>query len=164
MKKTSRFFALVLAIGLIPVMLASCTKTPSDSNTFKAIAQEKGYTIEDALAQFSNYPEFKEVFIAYPSGHPFQIELMGAPGLGRVYEEARKYSDRLLRNARRITLELDPASPDHDKFERLLAWVWVDNDLLQGKLVENKHACERSQQTLQRRALQNPEERSKKAF
>lgn len=56
------------------------------------------------------------------------------------YEEARKYSDRLLRNARRITLELDPASPDHDKFERLLAWVWVDNDLLQGKLVENKHA------------------------
>ena len=74
MKKTSRFFALVLAMGLISVMLASCTKTPSDSNTFKAIAQEKGYTIEDALAQFSNYPEFKEVFIAYPSGHPFQIE------------------------------------------------------------------------------------------
>ena len=53
------------------------------------------------------------------------------------YEESKNYTDRMLRNARKITLEMDPASPDHDKFERLLAWIWVDDDLLQGKLIEN---------------------------
>ena len=44
MKKTSRFFALVLAIGFISAMLVSCTKTPSDSATFKSIAKTKNYT------------------------------------------------------------------------------------------------------------------------
>ncbi|MBQ6492268.1 MAG: thermonuclease family protein [Erysipelotrichaceae bacterium] len=57
------------------------------------------------------------------------------------YTEAKNYTDRMLRNANKITLELDPSSPDHDKFDRLLAWVWVDKDLLQAKMVENK-TCE----------------------
>lgn len=74
MKKTSRFFALVLAIGLISAMLVSCTKTPSDSATFKSIAKTKNYTIDDAIDELENAPEFKEAFVAYPAGHSFQIE------------------------------------------------------------------------------------------
>ena len=74
MKKTSRLMALVLAIGLLSVMLVSCTKTPSDSNTFKDLAKAKDYTVEDALSQFTDTPQIKEVFIAYPQGRPFQIE------------------------------------------------------------------------------------------
>jgi len=42
-----------------------------------------------------------------------------------------------LRNAKQILLELDPASDTYDRYDRLLAWVWVDGELLQAKLLEN---------------------------
>lgn len=74
MKKAPRLIALVLAIGLISAMLVSCTKTPSDTNAFKDLAKAKGYTVEDVLNQFTDTPQIKEVFIAYPDGLPFQIE------------------------------------------------------------------------------------------
>lgn len=74
MKQTSRFMAFVMAIGLIAVMLVSCTKTPSDANTFNEIAKAKGYTVEDVLSLFTETPQVKEAFIAYPEGRPFQIE------------------------------------------------------------------------------------------
>ena len=74
MKKNIRLLAVVLAIGLLCAFLVSCTKTPSNSDTFKAIAQNKEYSTTDALSQYSSDERFKEVFIAYPSGKPFQIE------------------------------------------------------------------------------------------
>lgn len=74
MKKNIRLLAVVLAIGLLCAFLVSCTKTPLNSDTFKAIAQNKEYSTTDALSQYSSDERFKEVFIAYPSGKPFQIE------------------------------------------------------------------------------------------
>ena len=53
------------------------------------------------------------------------------------YEEAKAFSNNTLRNAFEIILELDPHSTNHDKYGRILAWVWVDGNLLQEKLVEN---------------------------
>ena len=64
-----------------------------------------------------------------------------APEYGQEgYIQASKYTDMLLSSAIDITLELEPRSDKYDKFDRLLAWVWVDNTLLQAKLVENNHA------------------------
>ena len=51
------------------------------------------------------------------------------------YEEAKEYTRMALRKASRIILELDPQSDMYDKFDRLLAWVWVDGELLQAKLI-----------------------------
>ena len=59
---------------------------------------------------------------------------IGEPG----YDEAKSFTDSILRNAFSITLELDPRSEDVDKFGRLLAWVWADNKLVQAKLVEKE--------------------------
>ena len=53
------------------------------------------------------------------------------------FEEAKEFTDRSLRQAKQILLELDPASDRYDRYDRLLAWVWIDGELLQAKLVEN---------------------------
>ena len=55
-------------------------------------------------------------------------------------EEAKRFTDNTLEKASRIVLELDPNSEQYDKYDRLLAWVWVYGELLQAKLIENKLA------------------------
>ena len=56
------------------------------------------------------------------------------------YDEAKHFTDVTLEKASKIILELDPVSERYDKFERLLAWVWVDGELMQAKLIENGYA------------------------
>ena len=53
---------------------------------------ERYRIIEKAI--HDRYPDMVCIFCA--GVHPFEIELMGAPGLGRVYEEARKYKNILV--------------------------------------------------------------------
>lgn len=53
------------------------------------------------------------------------------------YDEAKRYTDNALEKASKIVLELDPNSERYDKYDRLLAWVWADGDLLQARLIEN---------------------------
>ena len=56
------------------------------------------------------------------------------------YDEAREYTNRVLGDAMKIILEMEPRGDQYDRYDRLLAWVWVDNELLQAKLIENRHA------------------------
>lgn len=51
-------------------------------------------------------------------------------------EEASDYTCNSLINAHEIELVLDPESDKYDKYDRLLAWVFVDDVLLQESLVE----------------------------
>ena len=53
---------------------------------------ERYRIIEKAI--HDQYPDMICIFCA--GVHPFNIEVMGAPGLGRVYEEARKYKNILV--------------------------------------------------------------------
>ncbi|MBQ1482319.1 MAG: thermonuclease family protein [Erysipelotrichaceae bacterium] len=53
------------------------------------------------------------------------------------YEEAKRFTDNTLEKASRILIELDPNSERYDAYERLLAWVWVDGELMQEKIIEN---------------------------
>ena len=48
---------------------------------------------------------------------------------------AKDYTEDKLRNAQTIILELDANSDIFDKYDRLLAWVWVDGELLNYMLV-----------------------------
>ena len=60
-----------------------------------------------------------------------------APEIGEDgYDEAKSFTNMKLKNAYNIILEIDPHNDRYDKFDRLLAWVWVDGELLQGALVE----------------------------
>lgn len=49
--------------------------------------------------------------------------------------EARDYTCNLLSSASVIEIQYDPRSDKKDKYDRLLAWIFVDGELLQEKLV-----------------------------
>lgn len=55
-------------------------------------------------------------------------------------EEAKDYTCDLLKNAKKIELEYDSKSDKFDKYDRALAWVYVDNYLLNDILVRNGYA------------------------
>ena len=56
------------------------------------------------------------------------------------YDEAKDYTNKVLGNAMKIVLEMEPNGDQYDRYDRLLAWVWTDDQLLQAKLIENNHA------------------------
>ena len=55
-------------------------------------------------------------------------------------KDAKNYTCDELKNAKEIYLEFDPNSDIQDKYERYLAWVFVDNNLLQEKIIEKGYA------------------------
>ena len=52
-------------------------------------------------------------------------------------KEASDFTKDKLQNANKIELEFDSSSDEKDKYDRYLAWIWVDDELLQNLLVEN---------------------------
>lgn len=54
--------------------------------------------------------------------------------------EASNYTCQLLKNASVIRLQYDPKSDKEDKYGRVLAWVFVDDKLLQEVLVSEGYA------------------------
>jgi len=54
--------------------------------------------------------------------------------------EASKYTCNMIKDASKLELEFDPNSDRYDKYNRLLAWVYVDGYLLQELLIENGYA------------------------
>ena len=51
-------------------------------------------------------------------------------------KEASNFTCNALKNANKIELELDTNSDVYDRYDRLLAWVWVDGILLQKEIVK----------------------------
>lgn len=54
--------------------------------------------------------------------------------------EASAFTCEMLEGAETIYLEFDPKSSDRDKYDRLLAWVWIDDVLLNLELVKDGYA------------------------
>ena len=52
-------------------------------------------------------------------------------------KEASNYTCNSLKKANRITLEFDSNSEKEDKYGRILAFIYVDDELLEAKLIEN---------------------------
>ncbi len=55
-------------------------------------------------------------------------------------KKASNYTCDKLTNAKEIYLEYDEKSDEKDKFDRTLAWVWVDSSLLELDLIEHGYA------------------------
>ena len=51
-------------------------------------------------------------------------------------KEASAYTENRLKNANKIEIEYDEASSKTDRYDRTLAYIWVDNVLLQEELIE----------------------------
>lgn len=52
-------------------------------------------------------------------------------------KEASEFTKEKLKNSKKIVLEYDNNSTEMDKYNRRLAWIWVDDELLQELLIEN---------------------------
>ena len=61
-------------------------------------------------------------------------------GIEYYGKEASNYTCEMVTNAKKIVLEYDAGSDKTDKYDRLLAWVFVDGELLQDLLVKNSYA------------------------
>ena len=121
MKKISIF--IILFIMFTPVYakekveFSSCT----DGDTFKIIYNNEVKTVR-LLAV--DTPE---------SVHPKkEVEYYG--------KEASDYTCNVLKKANKIELEFDDNSDKLDKYDRLLAWVFIDDKLLQESLIEGGYA------------------------
>lgn len=92
-----------------------------DGDTIKVIKDEKEYTVRMLAI---DTPE---------SVHPTKgVEYYG--------KEASEYTCNKVTNAKKIELEYDENSDKTDKYDRLLAWVFVDGTLLQKELIEKGYA------------------------
>lgn len=99
------------------VEFSSCT----DGDTFKIIYNNEVKTVR-LLA--IDTPE---------SVHPKkEVEYYG--------KEASDYTCNVLKKANKIELEFDENSDKLDKYDRLLAWVFIDDKLLQESLIEGGYA------------------------
>ena len=54
--------------------------------------------------------------------------------------EAADYTCNKLKKAKKIELEFDDGSDKKDKYDRYLAWIFLDNKLLQKDLIKNGYA------------------------
>lgn len=54
--------------------------------------------------------------------------------------EAKEYTCNLLKSSKKIYLEYDKNSDKEDKYERILAWVWADDILVQKELIKDGYA------------------------
>lgn len=55
-------------------------------------------------------------------------------------KEASKYTCDSVKNAKTLKIEYDPSSDERDNYNRVLAWIWVDDSLLQASLIEKGYA------------------------
>lgn len=55
-------------------------------------------------------------------------------------KEASEYTCNILKNAKKVEIEFDNSSEKYDKYNRLLGWIFVDDELLQYNLVYNGFA------------------------
>lgn len=55
-------------------------------------------------------------------------------------KEASDYTCKALQDAKKIELEYDPKSEEKDKYGRAIAWVYVDDTLLQDTLIKKGYA------------------------
>lgn len=54
--------------------------------------------------------------------------------------EAKEYLCNLIKNGKNLYLEFDNKSDKVDKYDRTLAWVWIDDTLIQYEMVKNGYA------------------------
>ncbi len=118
-KKTILFISIfLLLINNVYAKEKITLKKCIDGDTFKAIVNNKEYTI-------------RMLSIDTPEINP-EVEYYGT--------EARDYTCKRLTKSKKIELEYDPKSDKFDKYDRLLAWVFIDNKLLQSELIEKGYA------------------------
>ena len=121
---------LIISIFLIGINFVSAKEEVTfskcvDGDTIKILLDGEEYTVRMLAV---DTPE---------SVHPTKgVEYYG--------KEASEFTCNQVTNAKKIELEYDDNSDKTDKYSRLLAWVFVDDNLLQQQLIENGYQKEKN--------------------
>lgn len=123
MKKIIIIMISIFFIGINIVYAKETVKFSKcvDGDTFKVTIDDKEYTIRMLAI---DTPESVK--------SNTEVEYYG--------KESSEYTCKKLTNAKKIELEYDSNSDKLDKYDRLLAWVFVDDKLLQEELVTKGYA------------------------
>lgn len=111
------FFFSSYVLAMDTVKFKSCV----DGDTFKVIIDDEVYTVRMLAV---NTPELAHNKVAEEY----------------YAKEASDYTCNRVKNAKKIELEYDSKSDKTDKYDRILAWVFVDNSLLEKELIEKGYA------------------------
>lgn len=135
MKNKKIILIMILILLFSNTTLVFAKKRSARSNEKIQVTLEK--CIDGDTARFTyKKSNVKARFLAIDtpeSVHPTKkVEPLG--------KEASKYTCDMLSNAKKIVLEYDINSDKTDKYDRHLVWVFVDDILLQEKLVSNGYA------------------------
>lgn len=91
-----------------------------------------------AIAEFDHAPD-GDTAIFYVDGNYLKTRFLGVDttemstdsGIPEDWaEEGKDFTNDMLSNASEIVLELDDTAGNFDDYDRLLAWIWVDGQLL----------------------------------
>jgi micrococcal nuclease len=108
------------------------TKTTTTSSIFKL---NKTYTATLSKCVDGDTANFKVDGKVYKTRFLFIDTPESTNKVEKYGKEASTYTCNQLKNAKKITLETD-GKDIYDKYERLLAWVFVDGKLLQEKITK----------------------------
>lgn len=97
---------------------------------YESVDYIKGIDGDTAVFMVDGSP-MKTRFLAIDTPET-NIETLGIEPWGI---EAKAFTAEALENAAEIVLEIDDGSDLYDQYQRLLAWIWVDGELLNGALV-----------------------------
>lgn len=106
----------------------------NDDNESKKIEVEYYLNVDGDTAKFKLNNEIIKVrFLGIDAPETPQ----SPKGEGCLWEEASNFTKEKLENAEKIEIEYDEHALKNDKYDRILAWVWVDDNLLQEELIYN---------------------------
>lgn len=122
------------------VLITGCQQTPT-KETIKPVIDTEKFTVTLAKCIDGDTARFivdgKEEKVRFLAIDTPEITGDTPEPYG---EEASDYTCSVLKQATKIVLELDPNSDIRDKYDRLLAWIWVDGELLNQQLIKRGYA------------------------
>ncbi len=133
-------------ICLTLILLTGCTITskPISARSIKRSSSNEFYHAElnhcvdgDTAHFFVNGVEEKVRFLSIDTPEIAHNNETASEPYG---EAANDTTCTILMNSKSILLEVDPLEKPRDQYGRLLAWVWVDEVLIQAQLVELGYA------------------------
>jgi micrococcal nuclease len=124
-----------LVIELVILLIITAILFIVDNNTLEIVKLDS--CIDGDTAKFITSERIKTIrFLAIDTPETVDPRKEVQP----FGKEASTFTCNELKNAKNISIELDINSDKYDKYDRLLAWVFVDNILLQDKLVKVGYA------------------------
>ncbi len=132
---------------LLSLFLSGCqinSNTKTNTNSIKMIKGTIQYEVQLTQCVDGDTAHFsidgKDIKVRFLSIDTPEIANSSNPVSEPFGDIASRYTCDALKSAATIILQMDLYENERDQYGRLLAWVWIDDQLLQGNLIEKGYA------------------------